>query len=67
MADNTARIAQIRAILQGGVTQTAADGRSATWDLAALRIELQQLMREDDTQKVRKPRVSSVNIRNLAR
>lgn len=67
MPDNTARIAELRAILQEGLTQTNVDGRSATWDLDQVREELQQLLREDDTQRLRKPRISSVNLRNIAR
>ncbi len=67
MADNTARIAQLRKILQAGVTSTNIDGTSVSVDLDQVRTELQQLMREDDTQRIRKPRVSSVNIRNLSR
>ena len=67
MADNSARIAELRQILAEGNTSTSIDGRSATWDLDQVRQELNELIREDDTQRVRKPRLSSVNLRNIAR
>lgn len=65
MADNTQRIADIRAILQTGVTSTNVDGTQVTLDLDQLRRELLQLVREDDSQRRRKPRLSSVNLSGL--
>ena len=65
MADNTARIAAIRAILRTGVTSTTVDGTSTTIDPASLRAELRQLVAEDDVQRVRRPRISTVNVARL--
>jgi len=65
MADNTARIAEIREILQSGATSVSVDGTTTQLDLASLRRELRELMREDDVQRGRRPRVSSVDLRGL--
>lgn len=65
MADNTAKIAELRAILQSGVTTISVDGTTTTVDLNQIRLELRQLIAEDDTQKTRKPRLSSVNLGGL--
>lgn len=55
MADHSARIAEIREILRAGVTQVTTDGTTITYDFAALRKELRELMAEDDTQQGRRP------------
>ena len=65
MADNTARIAAIRAILRTGVTATTDDGTTTSIDPESLRSELRQLVDEDDTQRVRRPRISTVNLSRL--
>jgi threonine aldolase len=62
--DNSARIAEIRAILQAGARQVTVDGTTVTYDFAALRQELRELMSEDDILRHRKPRISSINLGN---
>lgn len=65
MADNTARIAAIRLLLQTGVTSTTVDGTTTTFDPESLRRELRALIADDDTQRSRRPRISSVNLSGL--
>ena len=65
MADNTRRIAEIREILRTGVVSSSVDGTNISIDVDSLRRELRQLMSEDDTQRVRRPRISSVDISGL--
>ena len=65
MADNTARISELRAILQEGVTTSTVDGTSVTTDLDQVRKELNLLIQTDDTQKARRPRLSSINVGSL--
>ncbi len=65
MADNTARIAAIRELLQSGVTSTVVDGTSVTFDPDSLRRELHQLIADDDVQRTRRPRISSVKMNGL--
>ena len=65
MADNTRRIAEIREILRTGVVSSNVDGTSITIDPESLRKELRQLTGEDDTQRLRRPRISSVNLQGL--
>lgn len=65
MADNTARIAEIRAVLRSGVTASTVDGGSLTIDPESLRRELRNLVAEDDVQRTRRPRISTVNLSGL--
>lgn len=65
MANNSARIKEIREVLQTGVSSSTVDGTTTTFDLDSLRRELAQLVAEDDTQKSRKRRLTSVNISRL--
>jgi hypothetical protein len=67
MPDNSDRIAEIRELLQSGLTSTNIDGTTEQMDLASLRTELRQLMAEDNTQRIRKPRLSSVDLSRLRR
>lgn len=60
MADNAARIATIRRILQSGAKSTSVDGVSTTLDLDSLRQELRRLEAEDDEASENRPRVSQV-------
>lgn len=48
MADNSAKIAAIRAILESGATQGTVDGRTVVYDHASLRRELRELEKNDD-------------------
>ena len=65
MPDNTAKIAELRAILESGTTTITVAGTTTAVDLNQVRIELGRLMAEDDTQKKRRPRISSINLGNL--
>ena len=60
MADNSARIAQIRKLLASGAKSTAVDGVTTTFDLESLRLELRRLEGEDDTAQASRPRVSQI-------
>jgi hypothetical protein len=62
--DHSSRIAEIREILRTGASAVTTDGNSVTFDLAALRRELRELMAEDTTLRHTKPRVSSINLGN---
>ncbi len=65
MADNTTRIAELRAILEEGVTSSTIDGTSISVDLKQARLELNRLVRADNTQRLVRPRLSTVNISGL--
>lgn len=60
MPDHTARIAEIREILQRGVTTVSFDGVTVTYDFDALRRELRELMAEDEAQAGRRPVAQSI-------
>lgn len=65
MADNSARIAQLNTILETSVTASTIDGTSVAIDLDSLRKERDRLMAEDNTARIQKPRLTSVNISRL--
>ena len=60
MADNSAKIAAIRQILETGVQSTTVDGVSTTFDLDSLRKELTRLEAEDESLQTARPRVAQV-------
>lgn len=62
MADNSARIESILAILRSGAASVSIDGRTIQYDLAALRRELRQLQAEDDANKGRRPASATINL-----
>ena len=62
MPNNTARIAQIRALLDTGATQVIVDGQTVTINPASLRKQLRQLMATDDTNAGRRPLAATVNL-----
>lgn len=64
MADNAARIAEIRNLLRTGVQSSSVDGVSTTLNLDSLRQELRRLEAEDDTAADSRPRVSQVWLEN---
>jgi hypothetical protein len=65
MADNQARIEQIREILASGVKSVSADGTSTTLDHDTLRAELKQLMAEDPAyQAAKKHRIATLDLGN---
>lgn len=62
MADNTAEIARLRAILNSGQTSYSVEGQTVNYDLAAIRRRLQELIASDDTETVTRPRVSRIKL-----
>lgn len=56
MADNTAEIARLRAILNSGKSSYTIEGQTVSYDLAQVRKRLLELIAEDDTETVRRPR-----------
>lgn len=48
MADNSAEIARLEAILSDGIQSQSVDGLSATRDLTEIRRRLAELRRDDD-------------------
>lgn len=65
MANNTARIAELEAILQGGVTTITVAGTTTTADLNVIRQQLAELRRTDDSQVSRKPRIATIDTGGL--
>ncbi len=55
MADNSAKIAELEAKLQRGMTGFTTDGQSGSYDLEQIRKELARLRAEDNTARRRKP------------
>lgn len=64
MANNTVRIAAIRAILEAGVSTIMIGGEQVSYDFDTLRRELRRLEQEDDTAKKRRPSVSRIELGN---
>ena len=62
MADNSAAIARIQAILQRGVSRAVIDGRVVEYDLPALAAQLRQLKASDDTLRGQRPYASTINL-----
>ena len=62
MADNSERIAEIEALLQSGVTSVNVDGVLVTIDPTSLRQELANLRGSDDTQRGRRPVLTSIDL-----
>jgi len=58
MADNSQRIAEIRALLQTGATDVSPD--RTTFDPESLRRELRQLEAEDSVMQTKRPVAASV-------
>lgn len=62
MADNSAEIAKLQAILNTGATSVMVDGRSVTYDLDSLRRQLRDLMADDPHYSSKRPKVLSVRL-----
>ncbi len=60
MADNAARIAEIRELLATGATSVAVDGVRTDFDLESLRKELRRLEAEDAAAQSLRPVASSI-------
>lgn len=64
MANNTAKIAELEAILQSGATSVTVDGVVTQIDLAEVRRQLRELRASDDTQKKRRPLATRIRLDN---
>ena len=62
MADNSAKIAELEAILETGATPVKVDGQEIVRDLNVVRAELRRLQADDDTDKNRRPVTSRINL-----
>jgi hypothetical protein len=60
MANNAAKIAEIRALLQTGATDVSVDGTRTAFDVESLRKELRRLEAEDATMQTQRPVAASV-------
>lgn len=60
MADNAARIAEIRELLETGASSVSVDGTHTSFDLASLRKELRKLEAEDAAAQTQRPVASSI-------
>lgn len=67
MANNSAKIAELEALLESGVKRTSTDGTSVELDLGVIREQLKQLKADDDESiaagKVR-PTIAKANLSN---
>ena len=63
MADNSAEIAEIEAILNSGASSITIDGNTTRWDLNALRKRLVDLKATDDNSNKRN-RLLTINLRD---
>lgn len=62
MADNSAEIARLRAILDSGATEVNIDGQRVRVDPAAVRARLRELIADDDTETVKRPRAATIDL-----
>lgn len=62
MADHAERLAELRAILQSGVSSHTVDGQTTHYDLASLKAELRELERADDEAAARRPRSARIHL-----
>ena len=62
MPDNSAKIAELEAILETGATTVKVDGQEGVRDLKVVRAELRRLQADDDTDKNRRPVTSRINL-----
>ena len=62
MPDNSAKIAELQAILQAGANSVSVDGTTVAFDLAEVRRQLRELMASDRTNSGRRPVAASINL-----
>lgn len=62
MPDNSAKIAELEALIQGAATRVTTDGTTTDFDLARAREELRRLREQDNTQRGRRPVISTINL-----
>lgn len=65
MSDNSKRIAEIRSILQAGASSVSVDGVTVSYDFAALRQELRDLMANDPAFANKRPVVTTLGLGNF--
>ena len=62
MADHSAEIARIKAVLNTGAEEVVVDGQRTKFDLAALRQRLRELEADDDASAVKRPRAATIHL-----
>lgn len=62
MPDHSARIAEIRTILQAGAKEVITDGTAVKYDLTALRRELADLLNSDTATAGKRPRAARIRL-----
>lgn len=62
MADNTAQIAKLRAILQASAREVMVDGRRVAYDLAEVRRQLRELELQDDAARSKRPVAATIKL-----
>ena len=60
MANNAAKIAEIKALLETGASDVSQDGQRTAFDLDSLRKELRRLEAEDATAQTKRPVAASI-------
>jgi|GEM_PF-4177217 len=61
MADNTAAIAELEAVLHAGASRVAVDGQDVAYDLVQIRRRLRELKASDDT-ATKRPTALSIDL-----
>lgn len=62
MADNSAEIARLKAILDSGASEVVTDGQRVKLHHGDVRRRLRELIATDDTATVKRPRASSIDL-----
>ena len=62
MPDNSAKIAELEALIQGATRRVTTDGTTTDFDLDKAREELRRLREQDTTQRGRRPVISTINL-----
>lgn len=62
MANNAAKIAQLKAILEAGASTVVTDGVTVTYDLEQVRRQLRELEAADDNQRGKRPVAARINL-----
>jgi hypothetical protein len=65
MDDNSVKIAELRELLESGVSSSSLDGVHTAIDLDSVRREIRRLEAEDETLRVRRPVAASMDLSNL--
>jgi hypothetical protein len=64
MPDNSAKIAELRTLLESGVSSSSVDGVSTSIDRESVRKELRRLEQADDTARLKRPVCASIDLSN---